>query len=430
MNDTIKPARRISLTTVALLAMVPVFCAMAFAAYLVNRAYTGVDDSTQRLYDTHTEMVFDSMRQVRVLERLLSSGALLLRSDSAALRSELRSELESIRTDGVVQGSEATRQAVSQVFVVIDRCIVTLARTGPRSQATQAAQAACLDEWREPALDLTNIIEAISAQASTSLVRDLDVILLTAENARTQSLIAGGIGIGALLLLFACGFFLIGRPLLRVTRLLARAQRGEQVEPGKVLVREIQLLDDAAISLAHAHSQLQEARSELEQAANTDLLTGLANRRAFSVAGHLECERSQRDKSPVALVCMDIDHFKSINDRFGHEGGDEALRALSAFLKQSVRTIDCAARLGGEEFAILMPRTYLDIAMQVAERLRNHLAQLPITMPDGQALQLTSSFGVTVLHAGEADLQAAMLRADKALYCAKENGRNRVEAAP
>lgn len=159
--------------------------------------------------------------------------------------------------------------------------------------------------------------------------------------------------------------------------------------------------------------------------AATDGLTGLANRRSFDDELALEWRRAERVGDSLALVLADLDDFKSVNDRFGHQAGDAVLRRVAVILDSGGRQVDLAARYGGEEFALLAPETDLEGATKLAERLRSELEAATITLPDGRELRVTSSFGVAVKDGleGPEDLIAA---ADEALYVAKRNGKNRV----
>ena len=157
----------------------------------------------------------------------------------------------------------------------------------------------------------------------------------------------------------------------------------------------------------------------------TDELTGLANRRRFMEVLDLELKRSDRFRSPLALVLADLDDFKLVNDRFGHQTGDDVLRALSRVLRASLRDVDLPARLGGEEFAVLLPETDTTGAEGLAERLRAELEALELQAPGAQAFRVTASFGVAVYpEAGTGD--DLLTLADTALYAAKADGKNRV----
>jgi diguanylate cyclase (GGDEF)-like protein len=163
--------------------------------------------------------------------------------------------------------------------------------------------------------------------------------------------------------------------------------------------------------------------------ATTDSLTGLANRWTFDEELALEWRRAERVGDPLALILLDIDNFKTINDTQGHQGGDEVLRRVGEVLAASVRQVDLAARYGGEEFAVIVPETDLDGALDLAERLRKALESEEIELQNGTRLSVTASFGAAVKSdlAGGEKLVAA---ADKELYEAKRAGKNQVAPAP
>ncbi|MCX7896245.1 MAG: diguanylate cyclase [Rhodocyclaceae bacterium] len=177
-----------------------------------------------------------------------------------------------------------------------------------------------------------------------------------------------------------------------------------------------------------ASRQAMRVQKELaESLARTDALTGLPNRRVFDAALHREMQRARRRNEPLALIVTDIDHFKAINDTFGHAAGDEVLRDFARILRETVREIDLVGRWGGEEFVILMPTTSRDEAVLVAERLRMAVEARRLTVA-GHALSYTASFGVAALQREDGHAQALFGRADAALYRAKKNGRNRIES--
>lgn len=179
---------------------------------------------------------------------------------------------------------------------------------------------------------------------------------------------------------------------------------------------------DQNLSLKYA---LVEANEEVMQQARIDELTGLFNRRAFHEYGGLQAAQAVRNGTELSLVLFDIDGFKDFNDSFGHATGDEALRHIAKLVKDSVRGSDVCGRVGGEEFALLLPGTGVEQAALVAELMRQRFVDNPFSFPDGTAA-ITASFGVARL---EADLGDTLQLADMALYKAKENGRNRVEVS-
>jgi len=168
-------------------------------------------------------------------------------------------------------------------------------------------------------------------------------------------------------------------------------------------------------------------KEQLEQLANHDYLTDLYNRRYFLEQGKHELIRAQRHSTPLSLLMLDIDHFKSINDTYGHKAGDIALQQLSNFLRHTLRTIDILGRLGGEEFGVLLPETTLHQAIEIAERLRTLIAASPLELGNGTPPQYyTVSIGVTALNDKATDLESMLSKADRALYQAKRGGRNKV----
>jgi diguanylate cyclase (GGDEF)-like protein len=173
--------------------------------------------------------------------------------------------------------------------------------------------------------------------------------------------------------------------------------------------------------------ELRETNRTLLELATTDPLTGLLNRRAMEVRATEEDSRAARENLPVAVVLLDVDFFKHVNDKYGHEMGDVVLRNLGAFLRENTRVTDHAARIGGEEFMLLLSNTDAAGALSLAEHLREGVEALQHRLGETR-IKATSSFGVAVAAPGQgvpiAKLQG---RADKALYKAKENGRNRVE---
>ena len=159
----------------------------------------------------------------------------------------------------------------------------------------------------------------------------------------------------------------------------------------------------------------------------TDSLTGLHNRRYM--VSHLDTlmERGRESGRPVALLIMDIDHFKNVNDNYGHAVGDEVLQEFAERIKRNVRGIDLAVRYGGEEFVVVLPETDLEVAKMVAERLRQNVAEEPFEVSaDVGTITVTASIGGTVYDGTEVSTDGLLRRADEALYTAKNQGRNQV----
>jgi two-component system cell cycle response regulator len=213
---------------------------------------------------------------------------------------------------------------------------------------------------------------------------------------------------------------------------LVRLARGLDLGANDYLVRPVdrsELLARTAAQLRRSRLQqrLRESQRRSLSLALTDDLTGLYNRRY--VLAHLDELIGRAGHDAAAVLLFDIDNFKWVNDTYGHVAGDDALRELAERTMRSVRSADLVARIGGEEFLVVMPESTLDIGVTVAERLRLAIAGQPFTIRDcGERLPLTVSIGVTTI-AEYGDTSAAILkRADDALYLAKNNGRNRVTA--
>jgi two-component system cell cycle response regulator len=168
------------------------------------------------------------------------------------------------------------------------------------------------------------------------------------------------------------------------------------------------------------------AREALRHQATHDALTGLLNRGAVLESLTREIDRAQREGRDLALLLADLDHFKTVNDTFGHDGGDEVLRQAAARFTETLRPYDLVARYGGEEFLIVAPGCPRDQALALAERIRRRMADERMVLADGRTLRLTTSIGVVVAAAGEAS-GLVVRRADDALYRAKDLGRDRVE---
>lgn len=167
----------------------------------------------------------------------------------------------------------------------------------------------------------------------------------------------------------------------------------------------------------------------LDQLAHTDMLTNLNNRRQFERLARSELARLQRHYQPICLFMFDVDHFKHINDHYGHDIGDEVLKIISQTAQEDMREQDLLARFGGEEFVALLPNTTLTEAEIAAERLRQHIAESRVITTAGDIIQFTVSIGITLVHRNTQDLHGLIKTADQALYQAKQQGRNCVRVA-
>ena len=179
--------------------------------------------------------------------------------------------------------------------------------------------------------------------------------------------------------------------------------------------------------------RLKKALDRIRKMAVTDELTALFNRRHFFDQLKTEIDRAKRYGHAMSCVLLDLDRFKKVNDEHGHHAGDAVLRAVARILKGTCRTADTVARIGGEEFIVILPETGIEGALQTAEKIRSEIERAPITLDGGTEIRITASLGVACLprdgvRGGDDEIEITKI-ADKALYRAKENGRNRVESA-
>lgn len=184
----------------------------------------------------------------------------------------------------------------------------------------------------------------------------------------------------------------------------------------------------AEIALLTEFSKVVVNEFELHRRADKDHLTGAYTRQAFARHATCEIERHRRYADPASLILFDVDHFKRVNDEFGHGGGDEVLRAIARTVREAIRPTDYFARVGGEEFAVLLPQTTGPDAIATAERLRQAIAMHAVHI-DGHDRAVTASFGISELGNGLDGLEAWMGDADAQLYSAKRSGRNRCVSA-
>ncbi|BDM79637.1 diguanylate cyclase [Acaryochloris marina] len=171
---------------------------------------------------------------------------------------------------------------------------------------------------------------------------------------------------------------------------------------------------------------LEQSQTDLERLATLDGLTEVYNRREFNRWLSVEFERSRRDEHPVSLIMVDLDHFKQLNDTYGHQAGDEALCCVAQLLRKEVRPGDIVSRYGGEEFAIILPKSSVEDSVAVAHRIRREIAIQPIRISSEDRIHLTASLGLATFPSDVQSEEALLRKADQALFQAKKLGRNRV----
>ncbi len=247
-------------------------------------------------------------------------------------------------------------------------------------------------DWMMPGMDGVTICREIRTQERQSYIY---VILLTAKT-KKEDVIEG---------LEAGADDYIAKP-FDAHELKVRVRAGSRI---------IRLQDDLMSALAASEYQ-----------ASHDALTGLLNRKAIIELLKKELLRADRQTAPVGVIIADLDHFKRINDSYGHLAGDVVLKEVAALMMKSVRPYDSAGRYGGEEFLIVCPACDAECAHRVAERLRCLLSETPLVTAEG-VFNVTMSFGVASVNCEGADADSIIRMADHALYEAKELGRNRVQ---
>ena len=198
------------------------------------------------------------------------------------------------------------------------------------------------------------------------------------------------------------------------------------LDQAKVMLRDAQ---GKATRMCGTHTDITERKlleEELIRQARLDYLTGVCNRRHFMERAERELRRAVRYGGPLSLFMLDVDHFKQINDCYGHKVGDAVLKALASSCEATLRTVDILGRIGGEEFAVLLPETDSAYAIEVAERLRENIAQVNVPLEGGQSVKFSVSIGVSSMASVNDSIGGLLGRADTALYEAKHRGRNRV----
>lgn len=249
-----------------------------------------------------------------------------------------------------------------------------------------------ITDWMMPEVDGTELIRRIRASGERGYTY---IIMLTALGSKPN--VVTGLEAGA--------DDYLTKP-FDADELLARIKIGER----------ILMLEES----------LSASKQKMEYLAMHDALTGLLNRRAVQERAEAEVNRSRRNGNPLSFILLDIDHFKSINDRFGHAVGDQALKFVANLLAQQVRIYDLVARWGGEEFLIILPDTQRAEAVSVAERIRQAIATASLKLENKSTVEVTASFGVAFYADAHWTLNELVAHADEALYRAKHEGRNRV----
>jgi diguanylate cyclase (GGDEF)-like protein len=223
--------------------------------------------------------------------------------------------------------------------------------------------------------------------------------------------------------IFATGFFLLSYGVMKA--FLTTHSFSTIYSQEELMAR----LAEAVVRTEQALHELKNSNQTLERLAATDPLTGADNRRRFTEQVEVEIARFQRSGAPFSVVALDLDNFKSINDRYGHQVGDDILKSFVGHCREAIRPYDSVARVGGEEFMVLLPLTALEGATAVAERLRLAVASASFVSGEERLIAVTVSSGISQAGPDGDNIDAILRVADARLYHAKHQGRNRVIAA-
>lgn len=424
MQSSTENSRKIGLLTITALFAAVTWLVGGIVLLLLLQQQIRIEHDAQHIFDVSSAKVFEATRTIRGLERLAREGDAIHGIADPAERQQRRQQLQSLLDDAVLQGDERLRTTVSRAFTTLDRNMAELSAHGSAARAEANAR------WAPVMQEVLNHSDAVGAEVSELAALEADNIMLSTEAARNMLLyVAFALALSSVVL-FVLIYLGLTRPLVRLSRDLLQAREGKPIVRNEEAIQELQMLHDAAAALSSAHRKLEFAQVQLEQMAHTDALTGLTNRRMFEMLGQQAFEHAKRHGDPLCAIMFDIDFFKLINDRYGHAGGDSVLRELGRYLRSAQRGSDSPiARVGGEEFGLLLPKATLHEAVLTAERLRQGIAQLSVAMPGGETVQFTVSLGVAECTVGDSGLNALVHRADTALYAAKQHGRNRVEQA-
>ncbi len=270
-------------------------------------------------------------------------------------------------------------------------------------------------------------MNTVTIQATESGIEQVLEISQSADNSKHNIFVIVLI-IGLLFtILGVLLYFFVFAPIIRITNVLHSIENGEENIPiNKELLVEIDEIGKATTLVKNTLNNIQQQQILLETLATTDQLTGIYNRRYFFDIANKELSRVKRHHTLCSLLMLDIDYFKNINDRYGHNIGDEALKLFSKTISSLLRDNDIFARIGGEEFVILLLDTSQEQAFNKGLEIIKSIEKLSINTDQNGLLKFTVSIGVSSLNVDDIEIQCAISRADNALYKAKTQGRNKV----
>ena len=373
--------------------------------------------TTARLQDEALPYAVERQRLARNLEVLRLEGERVMAGRTPQARQQALFVVALMASHPSLLEDPAVRSLSQETETFLNR----VARNG-------SVDADSLAEWKRISQRISLLADDISVDGISRADTDVRQMAAVTQQARYKLravLVLVLIFLAGLLILIRRAFI---RPLQQIDADLAAIDDPEEPPPSQPKnLHEIRAIESAIGQLRTVMREKDEARRELEALAATDMLTGLNNRRNFMHLAEAEFGRAQRYGRPIAVALADLDHFKRINDRYGHNGGDIALIAFADLVRDTLRTTDIACRYGGEEFAFVFPETTPQEALVLTERMRSALEARSVPLPDGRLIHFTMSVGIA--DGVGCALEVALRHADDALYVAKEAGRNRSRLA-
>lgn len=377
-----------------------------------------LQDSVSRLVGRTLPQSIEQQRLARNIETLRLEGERVLNATDAQSRQQAMFVVSLLASHPSVLGNSRARDIANETELFLARS----AREGRTSESAQA-------EWTRISRRLSLAADDITIDGVNLARGEVEAMAGVIESAQGKLLGALVLTLAFIVALLLLIHRLLIKPLQRIDKALARlGEQAPAIDLRTGALHEICSVKRAILQLHEMLQQHAETREELERLASTDALTGLYNRRHFMNLAAGEVARAQRYGRLITVGLANLDHFKRVNDEFGHAAGDIALKAFADLVRGTLRNADLAGRYGGEEFAFIFPETSPEEAAVLGNRLRASLESLVIVLPGGDPLRITLSIGVA--DASAVPIEQALRLADEALYEAKASGRNTVVLRP
>lgn len=374
--------------------------------------------SAKRMQEQTLPLMLSQQRLARNLERLDQEGENVFTSTSPEGRQQALFMAKLIASHpGISEDARAQKLA--------DQAQRLLQDTVKRAEVSATVLSKNREAWSLLSRQLGLLVDDIFSESISLASSDLNTVSEAMRSARHKLLLVLPIFITSLMLLIWLISRLLVKPLQHIDRALLQLHTSK-ITPAPISspLREITAVQKAISELHELLWEKEKARANFEELASQDELTGLMNRRKFMEMAEVELKRDHRHDRPVVVAMADIDFFKTVNDTHGHAAGDQVLQMLATLLKKNLRETDLVGRIGGEEFAFILPEISMDDATLLMNRIRSLFSKQVIALATGADLQATISIGIS--DASETSLEVALRRADEALYAAKFQGRNQV----